>query len=189
MKNILYIILFSTFSLLSCKAQQVVNRTTFNQGNNEGKYFKDLDNNFAPFIGTWEWQNGSQIFRITLWKVEMDEYKNGNKPSFYMDVIKGHFEMVETGQLPETIIYTSNKKVGNGDIYYLPAISASSGDGISCGSSLLDNSITSNYYGVACDFSLDTIPNTNPVQATFNVKSRDGESFNIPTNITLTKVN
>lgn len=194
MKNIMITVIILIITLSSCKAQQIVDASTFNDGNNEGKYFKDLNNNFAPFLGTWEWQNGNQLFRITLWKEELVEYKNGNRPSFWMDQIKGHFEMVQLGQAGqqlETIIYTSNKPVGNNASYYPPVINASSVDGISCGGTILDNSDPnpSNYFGVRCKFSMNMVPNTSSGHAILTVESIGGEAYNIPNNITLTKVN
>ena len=70
MKNVIYLFIINIITFTSCKAQQIVDYTTFNDGNNEGKYFNDLNNNFVPFLGTWEHQSGNQIFRITLWKEE-----------------------------------------------------------------------------------------------------------------------
>jgi hypothetical protein len=190
------ILLFITLviNITFCHAQLEVNYDNFNNGPNEGKYFKDIDNNFTPFLGTWEWQDNNQIFRITLWKEDMVEYENGNLPSFYMDEIQGHFEMVEIGQQGqqfETVIYTSDKPIGTSSQYYPPVIHGDSVDGLIAGGTILDNSNInpSNYFGVRCQFSLDIIPNTNPNQAVFKVKSlsMSGDTYNIPSNITMTK--
>ena len=175
MKNKVLLFITLVINFTFCHAQLEVNYDDFNNGPNEGKYFKDIDNNFTPFLGTWEYQNANQIFRITLWKENMVEYENGNLPSFYRDKIKGHFEMVEIGQQGqqfETIIYTSDKPIGTSGQYYPPVINAGSIDGIS----------------VRCQFSLDIISN-NPTQAVLKVKSlsMSGDTYNIPSNITMTK--
>ena len=130
----------------------------------------------------------------TIEKVkEYNENENGNRPSFFWDEIKGHFEMVEIGQQGqqfETIIYTSDKPIGTSGQYYPPVINAGSIDGISAGGTILDNSNInpSNYFGVRCQFSLDIISN-NPTQAVLKVKSlsMSGDTYNIPSNITMTK--
>lgn len=193
MKNKVLLFITLVINFTFCHAQLEVNYDGFNNGPNEGKYFKDIDNNFTPFLGTWEYQNANQIFRITLWKENMVEYENGNLPSFYRDKIKGHFEMVEIGQQGqqfETIIYTSDKPIGTSGQYYPPVINAGSIDGISAGGTILDNSNInpSNYFGVRCQFSLDIISN-NPTQAVLKVKSlsMSGDTYNIPSNITMTK--
>jgi hypothetical protein len=53
-----------------------------------------------PFLGIWEWQNGNQIFRVTLFEQ--------NKTT------KGHFQMLEINQNSNgvntaTVLYTSDK--------------------------------------------------------------------------------
>jgi hypothetical protein len=194
MKNYIYILTLSILCLYSCHAQLEVNYDNFNDGPNEGKYFKDINNNFDPFLGTWQWQDNNQIFRITLWKEqEIESYNGINNPVYYMDKIQGHFEMVEVGQQGqqfETVIYTSDKPIGTSSQYYPPVINGSSYDGISAGGLLIDNSNInpSNYFGVRCQFTLDII-SSNPTQAVFKVKSlsMSGDTYNIPSNITMTK--
>lgn len=183
----------------SCIAQTIVNLNAFNQGDNSGKYFKDIDNNFNPFLGIWEWQNGNQIFRVELWKVEMKENKNGNEPSFYLDKIQGHFEMVESGvqgQQLETNIYTSNKNVGDKDYYWPPVINLSSTNGTSCGGIIIDNIAVNNeyWYGLKGKLIIKLIDGTNPLKANWKVTLLEGiyginqpTEFIIPTDIVLTK--
>ena len=36
---------------------------------NSGDYYKDVDNNFDPFIGEWKWENGNRFFTIQLKKL------------------------------------------------------------------------------------------------------------------------
>ncbi|TYB69017.1 hypothetical protein ES677_14485 [Bizionia gelidisalsuginis] len=200
MKNILTTLIIIIITITSCKAQQIVDASTFNDGNNEAKYFKDLNNNFAPFLGTWEWQNGNQIFRVTLWKEEQVENENGNRPSFYWDQIKGHYEMVQlgqSGQQLETVIYTSQKKIGQSTSDWFPVISGRGVDGMNFDGTVYDNSVVYNpkyITGVRGILKLDIIPSTIPSQMEWKVTLPQGmygtdqpTEFNIPTDIILTK--
>lgn len=200
MKNYIYILTLSILSLYSCHAQLVVNYDNFNNGPNEGKYFKDIDNNFTPFLGTWEWQDNNQIFRITLWKEEYNENENGNRPSFFWDEIKGHFELVEIGQSGgqfETTIYTSQRKIGQSNTDWFPVIDGASNNGINFEGLIYDNSVPydPNYItGVRGNLILTIIPNSQPQQMDWKVTLPQGmygtdqpTEFNIPTDIVLTK--
>ncbi|TQD40666.1 DUF6705 family protein [Haloflavibacter putidus] len=198
MKNIITTIIVLFSILTSCKAQEIVDVSTFNDGDNAGKYFKDLNNNFLPFIGIWEWQNENKIFRITLWKEEQVENENGNRTSFYWDKIKGHFELVELDNLSqESTIYTSQKKIGQSTSDWFPVISGESHNGINFEGYIYDNSVPydPNYItGVRGNLKLTIIPNTSPKKMEWNVTLPQGmygtdqpTEFNIPTDIILTK--
>lgn len=198
MKNIITTVIVLFITLTSCKAQQIVDISEHNSGNNEGKYLKDLNNNFTPFLGTWEWQNNNQIFRVTLWKEEQVEYENGNRPSFYWDRIKGHFEMVEIGSLgEETIIYTSQKKIGQSTSDWFPVINGGSNDGNTFEGFIYDNSVpfNPNYItGVRGNLDINIVPSAVPSQMEWKVTLPQGmygtdqpTEFNIPTDIILTK--
>ena len=201
MKKIIYIGLISLIGFISCKAQTIVNMNTYNQGNNAGKYFKDLDHHLDPFIGTWEYQDGNQIFRVTLFKVEKIEYENGNyNPSYYMDEIQGHFSMIEigsSGQPIETTIYTSQRKMGASNTDWFPVITiGSTRDGINLNAMIYDNSIpyNINYPFVRGNLSLEIISGTNPIQMQWKVTLPQGmygtdqpTNFNVPTDIILIK--
>jgi len=85
----------------------------FKEGSFTQKYYKDLQNNFLPFLGTWKYQNGSQTFLVRLWKVTREPYSSTGDPVYYSDRIRGHYKLVENYGLPnETIIYTSEKNIG-----------------------------------------------------------------------------
>lgn len=196
MKHKLYILaLFIT--IFSCKAQEIVNIDQFNQGNNEGKYFKDINNVFDNFLGTWEHKDGNIIFRVTLTKLTKHEHKNGNRPSFYEDHIQGHFEKVEVNSKGiETLVYTSQKKMGQTITDWPFVIYGGTNDGIRLSAQIDDNSITQvgDHYYITGVLKCEIIPNTNPKQMTWKVAlplgMRDMEApdeFNIPTDIILTK--
>src|SRR5690606_37146106 len=100
MKNILKIIILFFFYTVSY-AQITVNLDTFNSGNKNDKYFKDLDNNYQTYIGTWENVTGNITFRVILWKETMAPLTT-NTNSF-IDKIYGRFLIIENeGTLSET---------------------------------------------------------------------------------------
>ncbi len=201
MKNIIAILSILTINI-SASCAQTVNINTFNTGNNEGKYFKDLNNYFSPFLGTWEWQSGNRIFKVTLWKEAYVENQNGNRPSFYEDVIKGHFEMIHVSQGSQpwqTVMYTSQKKIGQSTSDWFPVISGASHDGNNFRGIIYDNSVPYNpeySTGVRGNLELSIVQNTSPMQLHWNVTLPQGTygtdqptEFNIPTIMILKKVN
>ena len=202
MKTIKHITIYSIFFLtfvIHTKAQDIVDISSFNIFEAEGKYYKDLNNNFAPFLGTWEWQNGNQTFRVRLWKEEMVEQENGSRPSFWKDTIKGHYEMVmqgQVGQQVEITIYTSQKKIGNTTTDWFPVITGTAYDNTFSGS-IHDNTLPLNNdypLGVRGHLSLKIIQGSNPLKMEWKIKLPEGiygndqpTEFNIPTDIILTK--
>lgn len=206
MKNIKFSLL-SVFLMLyiTANCQQVVDISTFNQGDNTGKYFKDIDNDFDAFIGVWEHQENDMVFRVTLWKNAQEPYRedeNGN-PRYYVDQILGHFEMVQLEEDPlgaETVIYTSDKNIGSSQQDWFPVIRIFTSDGVEAWGTVLDNVVFDPDLWInPClhgTLSFDIIPGTNPPQAVWEVKHRKGAAcfsdlpteFTIPTDIVLTKV-
>lgn len=191
MKNyITALILFLLF--INCKAQTIVNINTFNNGNNSGKYFKDLDNNFQNFIGTWENTTGNITFRIILEKNE--QVPMGNPVEYYKDRISGSFKVIQNANTPNEVIIHDSLK-------YYPTSNTSTNNVIYA--SVYDNVTLSGHMENNCANNGDTfilgrltmiITNLGslPSQANWKIKSRpleEGESFNIPTDIILTKVN
>lgn len=164
MKNILTYILFTL--LVGCSA------TTKAQSNNN------------PFYGTWQYQNGNQTFEVEL-------YYNAE----YND-IRGHCKMFETNANGiTTLIYKSNKDLDFG-LKWGPVIYADS-EGNSLGGHVVDNSLglESRLSG---NLEMNILPTTSPgvIKATWKVKRgpglrahNDTRTFNIPTDIILTKVN
>lgn len=71
-----------------------------------GTYIKDIHNTFAPFLGTWKYQNGNEILIIKLEKVTKYYYPEyGN----YKDFIKGNYSYSTNGNLT----YITNTIVSN----------------------------------------------------------------------------
>lgn len=191
MKNFIKCLFFS-LTFISCKAQTIVNINTFNNGNNSGKYFKDLDNNFQNFIGTWENTTGNITFRITLEKEE--QVAMGNPLEYYMDRISGSFKVIQNANMPnEVIIHDSVKYYPLSNVTTNSSIYATVYDNISLGG-YIENNCANNGDDFIRGFLELIITNMGslPSQAQWKIKSRplqEGESFNIPTDIILTKVN
>lgn len=199
MRNLLIILVFTLISISSCKAQQVANLNTFNQEVNGGKYFKDVNHKFDPFLGIWEYQTGNTIFRVHLWKNEMVLHESNIGPDYYKDKIKGHYEIVQVDQFgQETIVKTSDKNVKNTSTPYPPIIRISSTDGLYAGGTILDNTVPNSSrfsaFGIEGSITLTIIPNTSPLQATWAGEIRNSlqlddypNDFSFPNNVTLTK--
>jgi hypothetical protein len=57
-------------------------------------YYKDLDNSFSQFLGTWEYVNGTTSLKIVFYK--STQYFN-DFSSHYEDVVYGNYRYVENG--------------------------------------------------------------------------------------------
>tara|TARA_R110002012_G_scaffold291564_1_gene486099 strand:+ start:119314 stop:119931 length:618 start_codon:yes stop_codon:yes gene_type:complete len=92
MKNIILItILF--FALLSCKAQTPVVGLDAPTTTPSGAYFKDINNEFNKFEGTWVFTEGTTTFTVALEKKEMvyDGFK------YYYDELFGAYSYITNG--------------------------------------------------------------------------------------------
>ncbi|MBF8151606.1 hypothetical protein ITJ86_17025 [Winogradskyella sp. F6397] len=171
MKNSIYTLLI--LLLFSCKSQYVLAQNP----------------NHAPFIGTWEYQENNQIFRVTI-------YEDGND-------LKGDYLLLEIDNGNETIIYESDYSAPNSDFNWGYAIFGGSNDGNLMYAKIDDNSIGYEN-GVASrkrkrgSLGLTIQPqtcSTCPITAEWKVAELQGlkitgepENYNIPTDIILTKV-
>lgn len=139
------------------------------------------------FVGTWEWHDNNQIFRLILSR------KDNNKG------YDGHFMMIHTTNGSETIIYNSNKVMNYG-IYWWPVISGGSLDGINFSGSIIDNSVVLNQEFNTYPqgrLKMTIIPETCsncPPSLIWKVYFQDivpsgMPDFNIPIDLILTKIN
>ena len=176
-------------------AQQVVDISTFNSGNNSNKYFKDINNNYNNFIGTWENTTGNTTFRITLVKIAKT-YSLGNHQNVKMDLIKGSYKIIQNAGTPnETILFDSVKQTSNGIWEYV--IEMRSNNGTSAYGWIEDNNaICPNQSQCVLEAwaYLKILPNTNGLQAEWKLKIEgirfEGDTFRVPTEtIIMTKVN
>ncbi|EPR74061.1 hypothetical protein ADIWIN_0870 [Winogradskyella psychrotolerans RS-3] len=171
MKTTFYILLITLF--FSCKVQQV--------------YAQDPNN--APFVGTWEHQNGNDIFRVTIWE-------DGND-------LKGDYWFIQTNNGVETIICASNYIIPNSNTNYRHVIFGGSKDGIIMGALLDDNSINCQN-GAAerermsgnASLTIQSGCLGCPITAEWKVErlrgiriQGDPTEFSVPTDVIMTKVN
>ncbi len=133
----------------------------------------------SPFIGVWEHDNGTQIFRVFI-------NDNGDNS------IRGDYELIEksTG----AFIYQSRKELSNGLVFEGSIYGNASN--LKLGAGIDDRTITHTSYGILGGYLRMVLLNTSPFQtATWKVKRRQGirlsdddRVFNIPTDIILTKI-
>lgn len=189
MKNIITLLIILVFA--NCKAQQMVNINTLNQDENINKYFKDLDNNFSPFIGTWENTTGKTTLRVILYKTEMKPF--GYPTKYYMDVIEGRFLLIENlGTINEIIIHDSMQYYPQSGQTSTSVIWGVTQDGITLNASITDNSGDEEIGTINGKLTFEINNTTNPLQAHWSVTklkglSVEGSDFNIPTDLILTK--
>src|SRR5690554_2575200 len=146
-------------------------------------FFNNTYSQNNPFVGTWQWENGSQIFRVNL-RIENEK-------------IRGGFCMLEVNSAGIVIntIYKSDKDIPSTYGINYDVIFANS-DGYELGGSIQDNSSSNSSNWL--DGVLEMVIQNNSsgvVTATWKVKrgqgiraSTDNRTFNIPTDIILTKV-
>ena len=97
MKNTLIIILI-LFSFFSCKAQQNIVPIFQQEGQTVGytylnDYFKDVDNDFDPYVGRWKWENGNNSLEIIFTKRINRTNSYGNS----FDELVGEYKYRENG--------------------------------------------------------------------------------------------
>jgi len=121
MKKHIFNTVILLLALCSCKAQSpIVERDASFDGKVQGTYFKDLNNEFNKFEGTWIFTNGNTTFTLVLEKKEM--VYDGSE--FYFDELFGEYRYIENGveivntlplltQHPDNV---NNRSVGGGHI-------------------------------------------------------------------------
>lgn len=146
------------------------------------------DLSYEPFIGTWEHVDGNRIFRVIIYEDEQN--------------LKGDYELVESVNGIETIIYESN--------YYVPRLDAYNGHAIFGGTTSMtrmggrieDNTIEDGNPETGSFLTGSLVINIEPrtclscpLTASWKVEKNGGmywstqpTSFNIPTDIIITKV-
>lgn len=129
-------------------------------------YYKDINNNFNLFLGTWISQIGANTFVVTLWKETKLPAKDRNDEIlYYRDEIFGHYKLVQNyGLSNETIIYTSQINYLNSPTEIPTAIYATSTIYNKLGATVYDIKTMTNqkYWGVRGSLAMiisDTLPN------------------------------
>lgn len=177
------------------KGQETVDLMQYNIGDNGNKYFKDLNNYYTPFIGTWEYTNGNETFRVVLWKVA--RHQSITETNSFMDEMHGKFSMIQNAGLPnETIIYRSDKNLPNSTSPWPNVIQISGGIANEIGGAFIDNCILPTTDKTFIIGKLEINLNaTSPLTANWKVIDLKGlrlsnyPNFRVPKDIVLTKVN
>lgn len=120
MKNIILLLLIVSLSTISCKAQ-ILPIETSSIGKPNNIYYKDLNNEFNKYEGTWRYENGNTSFTIILEKKEMVYYDSSKK---YTDNLNGEYKYIENGYtiintlplLTQNPNDTDNRNIGGGYI-------------------------------------------------------------------------
>lgn len=142
----------------------------------------------SPFIGTWEYKEGNEIFRVLLWQDE-----DGT------DAILGHYEKVTSIDGQEQYIYCSDKeKFVGSNKGWLPFVMWLEGNDSLIGGAFIDNTVNENLYSQqkSGGVGIEILPNNDsePLTAKWKVKRSSGPyineapEFSVPTDIILTKV-
>ncbi|RKE99025.1 DUF6705 family protein [Ichthyenterobacterium magnum] len=119
MKKHLTHIIIALLLTLSCKAQSpIVGIDASRNSTPIGAYYKDLNNEFNKFVGTWVYTNGNDSLIIKLEKREQVAVRSN-----YRDMLSGEYKYVENGieiintiPLPSEISFAGNKNIGGGYI-------------------------------------------------------------------------
>jgi hypothetical protein len=156
-------------------------------------YYKDTNDYFTSFLGTWTSQIGANTFVVTFWKETQLPSKDDNDGVlYYRDEIFGHYKLVQNyGTSSETIIYTSQINYLNSPTPIQTLIYATSRFYNKLTASIFDVNTISTNKAMGVRGSLEMIAtNTIPPTATWIVSKTEEinpGNFVIPTNITLTK--
>lgn len=190
MKKITLIIML--FFCIACKSQTIVDISTFNIGDNTGKYFKDINNVYQNYVGQWENTTNNITFRLTLTKITKKPM--GYPVKYYNDVIQGSYMIIENaGQPNENILCNSVKyypQSGKTSTYVIIGGAKAS----VCGGAIEDTCATGSNPILEGEFKLTKLNNTSGLpQAQWEVYRNgitiEGQNFFVPTNVILTKVN
>jgi hypothetical protein len=117
MKKILIIAL--TITTVNGMAQQIV--PLFGDADiyisNSGHYYKDVDNDFDKFVGTWKWIDNSNSWTVVLKKILQIDDGDG----YTYDALYGEYQYIENGiekvntlaNINDTNIHPLSHKISN----------------------------------------------------------------------------
>ncbi|MBE9490118.1 MAG: hypothetical protein IMY67_07495 [Bacteroidetes bacterium] len=102
MKHILLILAISF--TLGCKAQNIYPIYEGPEDPPNNPYYKDVDNDFNPFIGEWKWEEGNNSLILQFQKVEMyhkqyPNYNNSETIHEYFDYLIGEYKYIENSNV------------------------------------------------------------------------------------------
>ena len=85
-------ILIAIITTLSCKSQNIVPIYNGPINTPNGTYYKDIDNDFNPYIGEWKWEDDNNSLTIVFEKKVM--IPDGND---FEDSLIGEYQYIENG--------------------------------------------------------------------------------------------
>lgn len=152
-----------------------------------GTYIKDIYNTFAPFLGTWKYENGNEIFIVKLEKVTKFYYSEYHN---YKDFIKGNYSYTQDGGVTYiTNTIETNALINDANInsFYSPSPRSSE---------ILKGVFKDELYQKSCDAIFKFLTGST-TQMTINLKNKSrgyilpetppNPNFSIPNNVVLIK--
>jgi hypothetical protein len=122
MRNLKYIFLFCSFQYVS--AQQTIypidNLKNHLFQIHDNYYFKDIDNFYDNFVGTWIYQDANRIIRLRFVKKEHVYYQSFK--NYYKDYLVGEVQYIENGTEKINTLYNLNGVYGDMSRYSIYSI-------------------------------------------------------------------
>ncbi|WP_394906731.1 DUF6705 family protein [uncultured Mesonia sp.] len=188
------ITLISLFFALNTWAQlQTVNMNTRdNSQDHSGKYYKDIDDNFDPFIGVWQGTHQNTTMIIDISKAVLGPSPSNN---YAQDFLVIDIQLIEGMGTPmEMVICNTAAAYSHFDKLIRSITHATTYDGVTMSGFLDDNCHPGNSAGGIVVMNIQN-PQASPLTATWEIekkgivaKTYPGEpDFVIPTSIVLTK--
>ena len=90
-------LLIISYSIEAQSSIEPIFRNT-NYGDTNGTYYKDIDNDFGPYVGTWVYTHGNTSFKIVLQKKVMMPLISGvgqHATQYYADRMVGEYQYIE----------------------------------------------------------------------------------------------
>ena len=117
-------IILNTFLLIAItvNSQTIVPLESYDGTREPNSYYQDINNVLDPFIGTWEFTEGSTTFRIVLNKAIMTEVPNTEVP-YFEDILYGEYKYVQNNVV---MINTLNNVYPLGTIIFKRTINGNS---------------------------------------------------------------
>ncbi|MEY8849929.1 DUF6705 family protein [Psychroserpens sp. XS_ASV72] len=110
------IVLYFFLAIYSCKSQ-IIPLTEYYGEDDNGAYYKDVDNDLDKFVGTWKWEDGNNSLTVTFIKEENMQSTIGN--SSY-DILAGEYRYEENGQiLANYLIRLNDSSITDPDSHYI----------------------------------------------------------------------
>ncbi len=188
----LSLLLFSFWFTTWAQLQTVNMNTRDNSQDLSGKYFKDIDGNFDPFIGVWQGTHQNTTMIIDISKAVLGPSPGNN---YAEDVLVADIQLIEGMGTPmEMVICNTATAYSHFDKLTRSITQATTYDGVTMSGFLDDNCHPGNSAGGIVVMNIQN-PQASPLTATWEIerkgivaKTYPGEpDFVIPTSIVLTK--